>query len=241
MPKKKPIEAYGYVRVSGKAQVDGDGLRRQRREIEKYAKAQGYRVAAWYSDGGVSGTNDLDNRPALIELLAMVKANGTRVILIEKADRLARDVVVQEQLIDAFMKENVKIISAKDGDMSAPPDDASRVLIRQMFGVIAGYEKTVLVQKLKSARIAKKKRYGHCEGQKPYGYYADEVDGLNRIVRLSRKRKGHAKPTAGKIARQLHKEGVPTRHGGVWSTATVSSVLRGRLYKEATAKPRKGK
>jgi DNA invertase Pin-like site-specific DNA recombinase len=41
----------------------------------------------------------LENRPALLELLEALASNGTNLVLIEKVDRLARDLVIQETII----------------------------------------------------------------------------------------------------------------------------------------------
>lgn len=49
-----------------------------------------------FSEEGISGTTDLENRPALMDLLEALAANGTKLLLIEKLDRLARDLMVQE-------------------------------------------------------------------------------------------------------------------------------------------------
>ena len=38
------IEAFGYIRVSGKGQLSGDGFPRQRAAIQAYAAAYGYCV-----------------------------------------------------------------------------------------------------------------------------------------------------------------------------------------------------
>ena len=43
--------------------------------------------------------------------------------------------------------------------------------MRQIFGAIAEYEKTMIVIKLRGARQRKKARTGRCEGRKPYGHY----------------------------------------------------------------------
>ena len=58
--------AYGYIRVSGRAQVDGDGLIRQEKAILDYAKANGITIENIFREEGVSGT--LEHRPALAEL-----------------------------------------------------------------------------------------------------------------------------------------------------------------------------
>ena len=38
------IKAYGYLRVSGQSQIDGNGLDRQLEAVKKYAEANGYEI-----------------------------------------------------------------------------------------------------------------------------------------------------------------------------------------------------
>ena len=61
--------AFAYLRVSGKGQVDGDGFPRQLAAIEAYAKANGLTLAKVFREQGISGTKELENRPALQALL----------------------------------------------------------------------------------------------------------------------------------------------------------------------------
>jgi len=82
--------AFGYVRVSGKGQVDGDGLTRQEKAIQDYAELNGITIDKIYREEGVSGT--LQDRPALAQMMVSLEQNGlgVKTILIEKVDRLAR-------------------------------------------------------------------------------------------------------------------------------------------------------
>ena len=48
------IKAYGYLRVSGQGQIDGDGFRRQEDEIRSYCKSSGFELAGVYQEQGVS-------------------------------------------------------------------------------------------------------------------------------------------------------------------------------------------
>jgi DNA invertase Pin-like site-specific DNA recombinase len=100
-------EALAYLRVSGKGQVSGDGFPRQREAIRRYAEARGIDVMEEYRDEGVSGTKDLDHRDGLSDLMARVRANGVRLVLVERADRLARDLMVSEVLLAEFRKLGV--------------------------------------------------------------------------------------------------------------------------------------
>ena len=51
-------KAFGYLRVSGKSQVEGDGFGRQKATITKYAKANGIEIVRWFQEEGVTGTAD---------------------------------------------------------------------------------------------------------------------------------------------------------------------------------------
>src|ERR1700758_5359981 len=91
--------AFAYLRVSGKGQLEGDGFPRQLTAIEQYAKANGIRIERVFREEGVSGTKELENRPALQELLEALQSDGIKLVMVEKLDRLARDLMVQETII----------------------------------------------------------------------------------------------------------------------------------------------
>ena len=63
-------------------------------------------------------------------------------------------------------------------------DDPTRTLMRQVFGAIAPYEKTMIVMKLRGARNRKKAKTGRCEGRKPYGHYPGEKRVVERMRAL---------------------------------------------------------
>ena len=42
--------AVAYLRVSGKGQVKGHGFKRQREEINRYAKQNGYEIITFYEE-----------------------------------------------------------------------------------------------------------------------------------------------------------------------------------------------
>jgi DNA invertase Pin-like site-specific DNA recombinase len=77
----------------------GDGFERQLVAIRAYAQANGIKIAKIFREEGVSGTKDLENRPALQDLLTALHSSGVKLGLIEKLDRLARDLMIQESVI----------------------------------------------------------------------------------------------------------------------------------------------
>ena len=90
--------AFAYLRVSGRGQVDGDGFPRQLVAVRQYATANGLKIARIFREEGVSGGTDWENRPAFSEMMAALLSNGTRTVLVESLDRLARDLLVQESV-----------------------------------------------------------------------------------------------------------------------------------------------
>jgi DNA invertase Pin-like site-specific DNA recombinase len=212
------IKAFAYLRVSGKGQVDGDGFPRQKAAISAYADAHGIRIKTWFQEEGVSGTKDLENRPALQELMIALHSNGVRTVLIEKLDRLARDLMIQESVIADFQRSGFQLISVKEPDLCS--DEPTRVLLRQMMGAFAQYERSMIVLKLRSARQRARIRDGRCEGRKPFGEREGEQDIIARIQKLADRGMNYTE-----IADKLNAEGLPTRANGQWFPATVSRIL----------------
>jgi|SRR5215472_17497227 len=211
-------KAFAYLRVSGKSQVDGDGFPRQLKAVKEYAAKHDLKIVQVYREEGISGTRELENRPALQELLTALYSNGVKTVIIEKLDRLARDLMVQETIIADMRKKGIEIISVAEPDLMV--DDPSRKLMRQIFGAIAEYDKAMLVMKLRGARQRVKAQTGRCDGRKPYGERPGEQEVIERIVALRGEGLG-----MDKIAERLNAEGIAAR-AGRWHAMSVSRVLQ---------------
>jgi len=223
---KTSEKALAYLRVSGRGQIEGDGYERQRTAIRRYCKRHGIELVGEYRDDGVSGTTELTDRKGLAELLDRIESNGISVVLIERADRLARDLLVSEIILGEFRKAGVKVIEADGGtELTVGDNDPTRNLIRQVLGAVSEFDKSVLVLKLRAARERTRRTHGRCEGRKPFGTHPGEDKTLERIFSLRRKRGGRRLSIA-KIADTLNKEGYPTRSGGEWKPGSVHAILK---------------
>ena len=211
-------KAFAYLRVSGNGQIDADGFPPQRAAIKAYADAHGIRIIRYFEEQGVSGTKDLENRPALQEMLLALMSNGVRTVLIEKLDRLARDLMLQETIIGDFKKRGFEVISVAEPDLCS--GDPSRKLVRQFFGVIAEYERSMIVLKLRAARQRVRAKTGHCEGRKPFGEQPGEKAVVARVLELH-----HQSLNYTAIAAVLNAEGYPTQTGSKWFPMTVSRTI----------------
>jgi DNA invertase Pin-like site-specific DNA recombinase len=78
------------------ADRDKDSVVRQRKAIQAYANRTGYRIVSWFDDPAVMGADTIDARPGFMAALEMIAGNGVRTIIVETANRFARDLIVQE-------------------------------------------------------------------------------------------------------------------------------------------------
>ncbi len=216
------MKAFAYIRVSDVSQVNGGGFDRQTAAINKYASENGIEVVQVFKEEGVSGT--LEDRPALARLLVSLEQNGHGIttVIIERMDRLARKLLVQESIIIDFQRKGFKLISALEPDLMS--DDPSREAMRQMMGVFAQYEKAMLVAKLRTSRERIKAITGKCEGRKGYNDTEEGKIVLTRIRALRRKRPNYKRRTWQQVADTLNGEGIRTIDGHTWSLQRVQQT-----------------
>ncbi len=161
--------------------ADKDSEKRQRAAIEAYAKRAVVSVVEWFYDPAVSGADPIDTRPGFSKLLDRIEGNGVRVVLIEDATRFARDLVAQELGILLLIQRGVRVITAAGDDLT-DTSDPSRVMMRQIAGAFAQYEKARLVARLRRARETK----GKMGGRKSMTETRPEVVALARRLRHTR-------------------------------------------------------
>jgi DNA invertase Pin-like site-specific DNA recombinase len=213
-------KAFAYLRVSSEGQVDGDGFPRQREAIKKWAASHNVKIVRWFEERGVSGAKELTDRPALSELMVALMSNGVRLAVVEKLDRIARDQMVQEGIIQSLLKEGFELASAAAGEENLCGNEPGRKLMRTIMGAIAEYDKQMIVLKLRAARSRTKAKEGRCEGRKPFGHYDGEAAILGRIRELHAQGSNYEK-----AAQTLNAEGIKTRSGGLWYPATIRRIL----------------
>jgi DNA invertase Pin-like site-specific DNA recombinase len=90
-------------------------------------------------------------------------ADGVKLVLVEKLDRLARDLMVQESILRDLRNDGFSLVSVMEPDLCS--DDPTRKLMRQILGAFAEYEKSLIVAKLRGARQRTRAKEGRCEGR----------------------------------------------------------------------------
>ena len=91
------MKLVAYVRVSTDRQAEeGYGLDVQRDAIAGWAKREHHTVVAWCADEGVSGSNGIESRVGLLDVLDAIKTGRAQGVVVYRLDRLARSLTIQE-------------------------------------------------------------------------------------------------------------------------------------------------
>lgn len=212
------MKAYGYIRCSSLGGMDGDGPIRQRTAIQKFADEHGIEIISFYEESHTG--SDLEGRTEFKEMRSLLVSNGVRLVIVEKLDRLARSIMVQETILADFKKHEIELKSATPGEDDLCGEDPTRTLIRQILGCFFEYERKMIESKLRAARQRMKVQKGRCEGVKPYGTLPGEDKVLAAMKFL---RNMHY--NSDKIAADLNSRGITTRYGKRWHSGTVSKIL----------------
>ena len=222
------VKAYGYLRVSSKGQVDGDGLRRQEDEVRSFAQAGGYELLSVFREEGVSGTLDEGARPAFQDMVATILKNGARTVIVEGLDRLAREYRIQEHLLVYLASKGIDLIVARTGEnvTEAVLGDPMRRAMVQIQGVFAELEKGILVKKLRQGREEKRKTNpsGKCEGAKSIREASPEL--LSEIKALRKTLPGQKRKSFNDIAMILNERGYTSVTGKAFTGVNVQAILR---------------
>jgi DNA invertase Pin-like site-specific DNA recombinase len=203
--------------------LDGkDSDKRQRLAINAYAKAAGYAIVDEFYDKAVKGSDPVDARPEFARMLVALLANGARTIIVESPDRFARDLIQQLLGHDMLKAKGIELIAA-----SAPQhfleDTPTAVLIRQVLGGVAQFEKTTLVAKLAAARKRKRDANGKCEGRKSLVEISPEAVALAKKLRRYPVN-GHMRSFR-EIAAELEAAGFVTRRGTRYGATAVARMV----------------
>src|SRR6476469_3646331 len=183
--------AVAYLRTSSASNVgaDKDSDQRQRAAIEAFAKSAGFTLVGEYYDKAVSGPDRIDQRPGFGEMLRRLAANGAKTIIVESPDRFARDLAVQLAGHDMLKGLGIAIIPASAPDVFTE-DTPTAVLVRQVLGAIAQFEKATTVAKLAAARKRKRAETGRCEGRKPLAETRPDVVAMAKRLRRKGPKRG---------------------------------------------------
>jgi DNA invertase Pin-like site-specific DNA recombinase len=222
---REAMEAVAYLRTSSPANVgaDKDSDKRQRAAIEAYASISGYEIVETFYDAAVSGADPVGDRPGFAEMLERLLSNGARTIIVESPDRFARDLMVQLAGHDMLKARGITLVAAS-APMHFVEDTPTAILVRQVLGAIAKFEKTALVAKLAAARRRKRVATGQkVEGRKSHAELRPDVVKLAKA--LARKKPKGGKPSLRAISAELAAHGFLNERGKPFNPKSIAAML----------------
>ena len=224
-----------YVRISSDSQLDGYGLDVQEAACRSWAKANGHKVVALFTDAGVSGATDALDRAGLsAALLALQAPPDAEGLLVARLDRLARALTVQEASLAIAWRAGARVYTADAGEVHQDdPDDPMRTALRQVVGVFAELDRRMVVKRLRDGRSAKAEAGRHATGSYAFGYQGEgkgrqrdagpapaEQATVERILELRAANRSYRQ-----IAVTLDAEGLGPRRAATWSAMAVRNIV----------------
>lgn len=208
-----------YIRVSTERQaVDGYSIAAQKENLITFAKTNNFIIYDVYADEGISGKS-VEGRPSVKRLIKDIQDGKVDVVLIQKFDRLTRNITDTEEFIKLFQKYDVDVWSISDGKVDISNSNGKFMTL--LRGLFAQHERELTSERIKVA-FSEKARQGYtlCCGCTPYGY--DRIKGDKIIVEnpeqaevVRRIFKMYADGTPfTTIAKKLTAEGIPTKRVG---------------------------
>ena len=228
--KSAALRLVAYLRVSTETHLDGYGLAVQTQAVESWAQAGGHTIVQICTDEAVSGTVDALDREGLGCALDAIEAGEADALVIPKLDRLARKLTVQEAVLAQVWRIGGRVFAVDSGEILADDqDDPMRTAMRQMMGVFAELERSMIAKRLRDGRAAKAAAGGYAYGSPRYGQQTVDKtllgapDELAVIARVEDMRADGASLRA--IAQTLNSEGIATKRGGKWHAATILRMI----------------
>lgn len=206
----------------------------QESRIRAQAEIHGRTVVRTFVDNGISGARK--DRPALVELLSLVRRRKVKAIYVTALDRLSRKLSHLVELIDTFEQYGVALITMREG---VDTGTAVGRLISNVLGSVAEFERESIRARMREASGERLRRgLKHCV-RVPFGY-REALGRLvpsapeQRVLAEMRHLRAGARPTSyARIAATLNERGIKPRSGRQWYASTIRDVLTSAIATRA--------
>jgi site-specific DNA recombinase len=232
------VRAGLYARVSTERQAERGTIGSQLALLREHVSAAGHELTDEYVDDGHSGAR-LD-RPGLDALRDAAEAGLFEAVWCLSPDRLARAYAYQVLVLDELARFGVPVHFTDAPDLT--PDDPQAVLLTQVQGVIAEYEKAKIAERYRRGKLFRARAGEITTWKAPYGYrriarsaasgpahleiYEPEATVVRRI--FTERASG---TTIRQICRQLNAESLASPTGRpTWGHSTIGRLLRNEAY-----------
>jgi site-specific DNA recombinase len=225
-----------YTRVSDPKEKRGT-IESQVEALASYAKENGHDVVKSYICRDRYTGTELA-RPELDRLRDGAQAGAFEAVLVHDPDRLSRKYAYQILILEEFERLGIRMIFLEQ----PPPDDPKSLLLLQIQGAVAEYERTKITERYRRGKLYRARQGEVFWDSIPYGYrriprrdgtpaHLVIDDAQADVVREVFAWHADSGMSIRQIARRLTREGHPTPHDGEhWGETTVHRILHREAY-----------
>jgi DNA invertase Pin-like site-specific DNA recombinase len=216
--RKSSAKAIAYLRVSTDEQELG--LEAQREAITAWSRYNGINILAWFEDKGISGATELADRPGFTQALTWIynNKNAADFLVVQRRDRLARDVLLATMMGRQLEKFDVMITTTEESptDLSTP----EKTLTNTMLDAMSQYERALISARTKAGLAAKRARGERWSRPR----YVDSWRGvyIREYLRQLRRENGWSPE---QIVTHMNENGYKTLSGKAWKRTNVRKLL----------------
>lgn len=174
-------------------------------DLRAYCIANGHEIVAEFADKALSGGDDWQDRPGMLDAAAACKRGST--LLVRSYDRLFRD--ARKALTFVAMLESKGVAVASITEPAANGDDPIAEMVRTIMLAIAAYQRAIIRARTKAKMLQHQAGGRRMSERLPWGWQPDPGN-PKRMV-----------PCSEELAiavqiRNLHGEGLSLRAIGRW-------------------------
>lgn len=169
-----------YERLSRDDEMQGESnsIVNQKRYLEEYAQAHGFKNIRHFTDDGYSGTNF--KRPGFQEMIAAIEAGEIDVVCVKDLSRFGRDYLKVGFYTEImFPEKGVRFIAINNSVDSANPMENDFTPFLNIMNEWYAKDTSNKIRAIFRSRMQDGKR---CSGAIPYGYRRDPEDKNHLLV-----------------------------------------------------------
>lgn len=169
-----------YERLSRDDEMQGESnsITNQKKYLEEYAKAQGFKNIRHFTDDGYSGVDF--NRPGFQSLIAAVEAGEIDVVCVKDMSRFGRNYLKVGFYTEImFPEKGVRFIAINNGVDSANPSENDFTPFLNIMNEWYAKDTSNKIRAIFRSRMQDGKR---CSGAIPYGYKRDPEDKNHLLI-----------------------------------------------------------
>ena len=169
-----------YERLSRDDEMQGESnsIVNQKRYLEEYAQAQGFKNIRHFTDDGYSGTNF--KRPSFQKMIAAIEAGEIDVVCVKDLSRFGRDYLKVGFYTEImFPEKGVRFIAINNSVDSANPTENDFTPFLNIMNEWYAKDTSNKIRTIFRSRMQDGKR---CSGAIPYGYRRDPEDKNHLLI-----------------------------------------------------------